>query len=52
MRDENPVMTFPITKSINTEPFIDKRAFLYILNASQKIRAKVKGEPKNRYRWE
>jgi len=29
MRDENPVMTFPIQKKINTELFIDERAELY-----------------------
>jgi len=28
---ENPVMTFPIKNSINTELFIDKTAALYIL---------------------
>jgi len=27
-RGENPMMTFPIKKSINTELFIDKRATL------------------------
>jgi len=32
MRDENPVMTCLIEKRISTEPFIDEKAALYILN--------------------
>jgi len=37
MRDENPVMYFPIRKVIKFELFIDERAALYIqLNAKLK----------------
>jgi len=36
MRDENPVMTFPIKKRINTELFIDKSAALFMLNGECK----------------
>jgi len=44
MRDENPVMTFPIKKRINTELFIDKRASLYIQKrGARKIRTNEKG---------
>jgi len=32
---ENPLMTFPIKKRINTELFIDEWAGLYIQNVSQ-----------------
>jgi len=32
---ENPVMTFPIKKRINTELFIERRAEIYMQNGRQ-----------------
>jgi len=34
MRDESPVMTFPIKKRIDTELFNDERAAIYIEKGS------------------
>jgi len=43
MRDENLVMTYPITERINTELFIDERAGLYIWYlGARKVWVKVK----------
>jgi len=43
MKDENPVMTLPIKKRINTELFIDKRAALYKLNGERKNKGYSEG---------
>jgi len=40
--NKNPVMTIPIKKRINTEPFIDGRAELYIQNGKPNFLANLK----------
>jgi len=37
-RDENPVMSSPIKKGINTELFIETRAALYVLISESEIK--------------
>jgi len=43
MRDENSVMTFPIKKRMNIEPFTEKWAALYIPNGQRKNEGRSEG---------
>jgi len=51
---QNPVMTFPIKKRINTELFIERRPALYILNSDPKNKGLSEnvGAKEQIYGWE